>query len=58
MPYTIKAECPCCKKIGNGLDEIEKVFGWRSPNNKTIPHSYCRKCRGASCKSGEPCKVK
>ncbi|MDE6426615.1 MAG: hypothetical protein K2K89_10860 [Ruminococcus sp.] len=58
MPYTIKAECPCCGKIAVGVDKIEELFGWRTPNDKTIPQSYCRKCRSAHCKAGQPCKVK
>ncbi len=58
MPYTIKAKCPCCNKEADGLKEIDEKFGWRIPNDKTIPQSYCRKCRAAHCKAGEPCKVK
>ncbi len=58
MPYTIEASCPCCGKKAKGKNEIEELFGWRTPNNEEIPQSYCRKCRSAHCKSGEPCKVK
>ena len=58
MPYTIEAHCPCCKKAAYGVDDIEKYFGWRTPNNKTIPQSYCRECRIAHCEAGKPCKVK
>ncbi len=58
MPYNIEAHCPCCKKAAYGVDEIEKLFGWRTPNDKTIPQSYCKKCRSAGCKAGEPCKIK
>ena len=58
MPYTIKAKCPCCNKDVDELKEIDEKFGWRIPNDKTIPQSYCRKCRAAHCKAGEPCKVK
>lgn len=58
MPYNIEAHCPCCKKSAYGIDEIERLFGWRTPNDKTIPQSYCKKCRSAGCKAGEPCKVK
>jgi len=58
VPYTIKAECPCCGKTAYGIDEIEELFGWRIPDEKTIPQSYCRKCRSARCRAGEPCKVK
>lgn len=57
MPYTITAECPCCGKVADGVDEIEEKFGWRVPNDKTIPQSYCRECRSAGCKADEPCKV-
>lgn len=57
MPYTIKAECPCCPKTADGLDEIEEKFGWRVVNNRKIPQSYCRACRAAKCNKDEPCKV-
>ena len=58
MPYTIRAECPCCGKKADGLAEIENLFGWRVPNDKTIPQSYCRECRNEQCKAGKSCKVK
>ena len=55
MSYTIKAKCECCGTEANGKDELEELFGWRRINNdKTIPQSYCRKCRSARCKKGEP----
>ena len=57
MPYEIKSECPCCGKIAIGLGDIEALFGWRTPNDKTIPQSYCRKCLSAHCKVGNPCKA-
>ena len=57
MPYRIEAECPCCHKTADGIDEIEEKFGWRVQNDKTIPQSYCRECRAAHCKAGEPCKA-
>ncbi len=57
MPYTIEAKCPCCGKTASGLEEIEEKFGWRTPNDKTIPQSYCRECRAAHCEAGKPCRV-
>lgn len=57
MPYEIKAKCPCCNKQADGLDGIEKLFGFRKVNGKKIPQSYCRACRKAGCKSGKPCKA-
>lgn len=58
MPYTIKAQCPCCKCEANGVKEISKIFGWRDmENGETIPQSYCNACRGAKCVAGEACKV-
>lgn len=50
MPYNIEEHCPCYKKIANGLDEIEILFGWRRPNGKIIPQSYCKDCRSANVK--------
>lgn len=59
MPYNINAECPCCGKRAKGVDEIERLFGWRTPKGReTIPESYCKACRSAGCKKGEPCKAK
>ena len=62
MPYdATSATCPCCGKTAHNsgkTDEIEKKFGWRIVNGKTIPQSYCRACRGAHCKAGQPCKVR
>ena len=55
MPSKIEAECPCCKKKVRGKDALEEHFGWRRVNNnRTIPQSYCRKCRAAKCKKGKP----
>ncbi len=47
MPYVIKAECPKCGKEVKGKDAVEKYFGWRrfKTKNKTLPQSYCKKCR-------------
>src|SRR3989344_6021738 len=42
-PY--KKECPSCNKKVVGKEELEKYFGWRNSAGKTIPQSYCRKCR-------------
>ena len=59
MPYTIRAECPCCRKVATSKNEIERLFGWRTmENGEEIPQSYCRDCRGARCEAGQPCKVK
>lgn len=55
MPYGEYAECPCCSKIAKGKTDIEKEFGYRNMgDDKIIPQSYCRKCRIAGCKSGNP----
>lgn len=45
MPNTIKASCPKCKKVAKGKDEIDKLFGWRTVNGKTVPQSQCYECR-------------
>lgn len=37
--------CPHCLTIAEKYEDIEKVFGWRTVNNKTIPQSYCKACR-------------
>ena len=59
MPYGEYAECPCCKKIAMGKNEIENFFGYRNMGDgRNIPQSYCKACRAAGCKAGEPCKVK
>ena len=59
MPYTIRAECPCCQKVATSKSEIEELFGWRTmENGEVIPQSYCRDCRSARCEAGKPCKVK
>jgi hypothetical protein len=55
MPYGEYAECPCCKKIAKGKEEIEEKFGYRNMGeDKIIPQSYCRKCRSAHCEVGNP----
>jgi hypothetical protein len=59
MPYGDYAKCPCCNKVAYGETEIEEQFGYRDMGDgQIIPQSYCRKCRSARCKAGEPCKVK
>jgi hypothetical protein len=59
MPYRIEAECPCCGKKKEGLNDVEKFFGFRKmENGEEIPQSYCRACRSAGCKKNEQCKVK
>lgn len=59
MPYGTYAECPCCRKVAKGEQEIEEKFGYRNmENGDCIPQSYCRACRSAGCKSGYPCRVK
>lgn len=45
MPNTVKAECPHCGKKAAGKDEIDKYFGWRIVNGKTVPQSWCYACR-------------
>ena len=58
MPYEIYAECPCCGKSADGINEIEETFGFRTmTDDEKIPQSYCRACRSARCKAGEPCKA-
>ena len=58
MPYEINAQCPCCDKKADGLNEIEDQFGFRTmTDDEKIPQSYCRACRSAHCKAGEPCKA-
>ena len=59
MPYGEYAQCPCCGKTAYGKDEIEQKFGYRDMGDgRYIPQSYCRKCRSAGCKKGQPCKAK
>lgn len=46
----IMKTCSCkvcnCNAKASTLDEIEKIFGWRTPKGKnTIIQSRCRKCR-------------
>ncbi|WP_071837985.1 hypothetical protein [Selenomonas ruminantium] len=58
MPYGTYAECPCCKKKAYKEKEIEEKFGYRDMGDgRIIPQSYCRACRSAGCKAGQPCRV-
>ena len=50
MAYLVKCRCPKCEKLADGYDEITEVFGWRVNKGKTIPQSYCRKCRAKKVK--------
>ncbi|MCL2521026.1 MAG: hypothetical protein FWE37_08535 [Spirochaetaceae bacterium] len=54
MPNNISADCPCCYTKAVGRKEIEEKFGFR--NDGKVPQSYCKECRVAKCKTGEPCK--
>ena len=43
----IKKSCPNCNEtIASNDQEIEKRFGYRTANEKIIPQSWCRECRG------------
>ncbi len=39
------ANCPRCELEAKGEDEIEAKFGFRTIQTKTIPQSWCRRCR-------------
>ncbi len=45
MPYVIHAECPQCGKKAEGIEELERLFGFRVIQQKKIPQSWCRDCR-------------
>ena len=45
MPYEIWVKCPKCGIEKKTLDDMEKFFGTRTVNGKTIPQSHCRACR-------------
>jgi hypothetical protein len=50
MPYQLWAECPCCHRTAKGsLQQIRQIFGFRHIKSKTIPQSFCRRCRRAKC---------
>lgn len=38
--------CPVCGAEANGLDDINKIFGYKIVNDVIQPYSECRKCRG------------
>lgn len=40
-----EADCPRCKLEAKGDEEIEAKFGFRTIQGKTIPQSWCRRCR-------------
>ena len=42
LDYT---KCPKCGKIAHGLEQIEKIFGFRMVNNKKTVQSWCFECR-------------
>jgi len=46
-----KKECPKCKRKADGKEEIEKYFGFRKMNGKSVPQSQCKKCRSSKKKS-------
>ena len=37
--------CPKCTKTANGIEEVEKLFGFRMMNGKKLVQSQCKKCR-------------
>lgn len=39
------AHCPKCGKSANGIDDVEKLFGFRIVNNKKVVQSWCFECR-------------
>ena len=41
----IEAKCPRCALESSGDEEIEAKFGFRTIQEKTIPQSWCRRCR-------------
>ena len=42
LPHT----CPKCKIVAHNRDELEKLFGLRQMNEKSIrEQSWCKKCR-------------
>jgi len=51
MPYNLNAKCPCCDEtVNNDLNKIEKLFGFRTMENRNkIPQSYCKVCRSKKC---------
>jgi len=49
MTKDMIVECPKCKIKASTDEGIEEKFGWRKTDGKTIPQSWCRRCR-----SGKP----
>lgn len=47
MANEIWAKCPRegCTTEAHGVEEIERLFGWRIVNGKKVPQSWCRECR-------------
>ena len=41
----IPKRCPKCDKQVKTYDRLMSEFGIRISNEKTIPQSYCRRCR-------------
>ena len=42
LEYT---RCPKCEKTANGVEQVEKLFGFRMMNGKKVVQSQCKKCR-------------
>ena len=38
-------QCPNCKKVAKGKEEIEELFGYRFMNGKFSPQSHCKECK-------------
>lgn len=36
--------CPRCGAEANGLQQVEKVFGFQAENNEIVPRPYCKVC--------------
>ena len=39
------ARCPKCDKTASGIEQVEKLFGFRMINSKKIVQSQCKECR-------------
>lgn len=37
--------CPGCGAEADGLQQVEKVFGFQAENNEIVPRPYCKECR-------------
>ncbi len=48
MSYKIEARCEHCGHKVDCKDDLERDFGWRKINGKTIPQAWCRRCRSSS----------